>query len=334
MSDPYRLRTRIRRHLPWFLINLGVCRKGNDCEKAGGLHEWHNKDGRHSACYHCNVIREGRLWERSRTGAAVTIIDPPLSSQEQQVEGTAAQSAGTPQQELQTPSPHREAGLDVMRIRAHPMKDTTWEAIDSQHRKFPQTRASGVTQTEIRAASDRLNIPFPPDYSEFLERCGGGSVGSYSIAGLRRWEFASIHDWNVVEQTELFRQQRYPGAERWVIFTGDGWGNPIGLDAEGRIWLSDHDSAEFVGLEPSFEAWLRSHALDLDAPSNGYFAQEPWPEEILDELRAGASKRRGALLLFLPNLNCSPSIRSRWPKNRPERHDQTNTKFSVLSGML
>lgn len=64
MKRPYRLRTRIRQHLPWFLIDLGLCSKGKDCEAAGGEHDWYNQDGRHSACYHCNVIREGSLWKR------------------------------------------------------------------------------------------------------------------------------------------------------------------------------------------------------------------------------------------------------------------------------
>jgi hypothetical protein len=165
------------------------------------------------------------------------------------------------------------------------MKATTWEAIHSQHREFPQSHASGVTDADIRDAADRLGIVFPSDYSDFLRRCGGGHIGSYAIAGLRRWGFAANDNWCVVTQTESFRNQRYPGTERWVIFTDDGSGNPIGFDAEGRIWLSDHDSAEFVGLALSFETWLRTDALNLDKPASQYFAQERWPKEILDQLR-------------------------------------------------
>lgn len=186
------------------------------------------------------------------------------------------------------------------------MKDTTWQAIDSKHRKFPQSRASGLAASEIRAASERLNVPFPPDYVEFLERCGGGLVGSYSIAGLRRWEWAANGEWNVVDETECYRDDRWPGTDRWVVFTVDGCGNPIGFDAEGRIWLSDHDSAEFVCLELSFESWLRSHALELDAPSNVYFAQEPWPQEILEELRANARKRKTGPPPLPPKLQTGP----------------------------
>ncbi|MFD0276846.1 hypothetical protein ACFVHB_23475 [Kitasatospora sp. NPDC127111] len=46
----YRLRTRLRAHLPWFLVDRGVARKGRrDC----GDHEWYNHDGLVARCYHC-----------------------------------------------------------------------------------------------------------------------------------------------------------------------------------------------------------------------------------------------------------------------------------------
>ena len=59
----YRWGTRLRRNLPWFLIRLGIASKGRDCETAGGEHEW-NRDYLTCGCYHCEVVREGRLWER------------------------------------------------------------------------------------------------------------------------------------------------------------------------------------------------------------------------------------------------------------------------------
>jgi len=67
-GHPYRWRTWIRTRLPWFLINLGVAAKGRDCETAGGEHHWYNRDGNTSGCYHCEVIRPGRLWERDDAG--------------------------------------------------------------------------------------------------------------------------------------------------------------------------------------------------------------------------------------------------------------------------
>lgn len=48
----YRWRTRLRRVLPWFLVDRGIARKGpEDC----GRHEWYNHDGLVARCYHCRV---------------------------------------------------------------------------------------------------------------------------------------------------------------------------------------------------------------------------------------------------------------------------------------
>ena len=64
-GHPYRWRTWLRTNLPWFLIDLGIADKGEDCEKVGGAHSWYNKDNISSACYHCKVTRQGRLWENA-----------------------------------------------------------------------------------------------------------------------------------------------------------------------------------------------------------------------------------------------------------------------------
>jgi len=63
---PYVWRTRLRQRLPWFLINLGIADKGQDCEAVGAQHHWYNQDGENSACYHCRVERPGRLWTTNK----------------------------------------------------------------------------------------------------------------------------------------------------------------------------------------------------------------------------------------------------------------------------
>jgi hypothetical protein len=48
----FRWRTKIRRNLPWFLVDIGLAGKGTkDC----GDHEWYNADGVVEHCYHCAV---------------------------------------------------------------------------------------------------------------------------------------------------------------------------------------------------------------------------------------------------------------------------------------
>ena len=59
---PYRRRTWLRQRLPFWLINLGFAAKGQDCEAAGGKHEWYNREGVNSGCYHCTKVVRGQLW--------------------------------------------------------------------------------------------------------------------------------------------------------------------------------------------------------------------------------------------------------------------------------
>jgi hypothetical protein len=48
----YRRRTRVRTHLPWWVLNLGVARKGRrDCRD----HDWYKASDAEDRCYHCEV---------------------------------------------------------------------------------------------------------------------------------------------------------------------------------------------------------------------------------------------------------------------------------------
>lgn len=157
------------------------------------------------------------------------------------------------------------------------MTASTIQKLEESYSQFPGMCAEGVSQSEIDSAAVRLGVPFPEDYQDFLCRYGGGHVGSLCVAGLRQWQFAGHSDWNVVELTEHYREQRYPGAERWAIFSDDGFGNPIGFDEQGRVWISDHNSCEFACLESSFEDWVRRWALKAEPHRGAYIAQEKWP---------------------------------------------------------
>lgn len=52
MRARYRWRTRVRRRLPGFLVDLGVAGKGR---KACGDHDWYKATDDEDHCYHCKV---------------------------------------------------------------------------------------------------------------------------------------------------------------------------------------------------------------------------------------------------------------------------------------
>jgi len=56
-GHPYRYRVWVRRHLPWWLINLGVADKGRDCEAVGAWHRWYKSTEEMDGCYHCKATR-------------------------------------------------------------------------------------------------------------------------------------------------------------------------------------------------------------------------------------------------------------------------------------
>jgi len=64
-GHPYAWRTWLRGYMPWFMIDLGIANKGKDCEETGAWHRWYKIDDKASGCYHCDVVREGQLWERN-----------------------------------------------------------------------------------------------------------------------------------------------------------------------------------------------------------------------------------------------------------------------------
>jgi hypothetical protein len=72
-TGPYRWRTKLRVILPPHFC--GLClhrlflypRDGDDCERRGGLHEWFNLDDENSRCFHCGIVRPGKLWPGGQT---------------------------------------------------------------------------------------------------------------------------------------------------------------------------------------------------------------------------------------------------------------------------
>lgn len=47
----YRWRTKIRSKLPWFLVDMGIAARGQDC----GGHQWYREDANVWRCYNCTV---------------------------------------------------------------------------------------------------------------------------------------------------------------------------------------------------------------------------------------------------------------------------------------
>jgi hypothetical protein len=70
-------------------------------------------------------------------------------------------------------------------------------------------------------------------------------------------------DESVVDLTRRFQADGWRGTENWYVISFDGAGNPVGMDRDGHVWLSDHNSGDIVDVAANFEAFV----LGLLGPS-------------------------------------------------------------------
>lgn len=143
------------------------------------------------------------------------------------------------------------------------MKSDTWQALDELYATHPIMKAESVPYEEIDSAFAEIAFGLPDDYREFIHRYGGAIVGAFPVFGLRRAGPMGVDDGSFIEVTESFRRQRWPGVENWAVISTDHAGNPIGLDAEGKVWIYDHDACAAQVIAGDFESYLRKRCLNL-----------------------------------------------------------------------
>ena len=143
------------------------------------------------------------------------------------------------------------------------MKQDTWEKLEKMFVDAPEMRAESVSYQEIDKVAQENGFKLPEDYREFIHRYGGATVGPYSILGLRAADTMGNDEESVFEATKRFRLACWQGAEDWLVVPGDHVGNPVGMDQNGAIWISDHDNGSIDKIADDFEEYLRTVCLGL-----------------------------------------------------------------------
>jgi hypothetical protein len=152
----------------------------------------------------------------------------------------------------------------MMRKSTEPfMRKETWKALDDMYSQSPILRAEGVKAVEVDAAELEVGVKLPEDYKEFVCRYGGAIVGPFPIYGLRNVEPMGRRDSSMPAITKSFREYGWRGVEKWAVISTDHCGNPVGLDAMGKVWISDHDYGSIELLVPNFEGYIREWCLKL-----------------------------------------------------------------------
>jgi hypothetical protein len=133
--------------------------------------------------------------------------------------------------------------------------------IVADFRRHPITVAGPPDASEIEKLEHWVGFALPPEYKEFVSKFGAGIVGPFPIYGVGRAEVMSSSEASAIDQTVFFRSQGWPGTEKWLVISTDHSGNPMGLDAHGKVWISDHDFGGIDLLAESFEVFLRDVCL-------------------------------------------------------------------------
>lgn len=135
------------------------------------------------------------------------------------------------------------------------MNQQTIRKLERHYSERPIARGQPASAAAIEEAEQRLGCRLHPDYIEFLRLFGCGFVGPDPVYGLGPGRPAGIEQ-SVVEQTEWFRSQRWPGIDGWYVISDDERGNPIGIASDGKVRLSDHDVGDTPVVAESFEEFL------------------------------------------------------------------------------
>lgn len=145
------------------------------------------------------------------------------------------------------------------------MTPDTIERLDNLFAESSVMRADEVpTNDEVDSASQQVGIPFSEDYRQFLLRYGGAIVGPYPVFGLRGSDVMEEERWSVIDVTNEVRQSGIDGVSEWVIFSEDHSGNPIGMDANGKVLIFDHDFGGVAELASEFEGYIRTQCLKVE----------------------------------------------------------------------
>lgn len=137
------------------------------------------------------------------------------------------------------------------------MRTETLQALEEMFQKAPVMCGGTASSREVDQMESIIGFRFPADYREFVEKFGAAVVGSFSVYGARAAHAMASDESSAIEVTNRFRADGWQGTEEWLIVSMDLSGNPIGLDRDGNVWISDHDVGSIQKLAPTFEDYLR-----------------------------------------------------------------------------
>jgi len=135
---------------------------------------------------------------------------------------------------------------------------TTIRRLEELFAEWPILVAGPVEASEVDSIASELGVPLPADYRWFVTRYGGAMVGSGPVFGRRCAEVMGVERFDVVAVTQHFRRDGWPTVDEAIVVSEDGFGNPVCMSSEGRLWVHDHDVGAVTSEWDSFETFVLS----------------------------------------------------------------------------
>lgn len=138
-----------------------------------------------------------------------------------------------------------------------------WSTLKEEYKMYPDDFANKVPAYDIKKAEKDLCIKFSEEYKKFLSSYGAAVLPGHIIYGLSHMSIMGNTNKDVVEKTSFYRQQKWPYTNDLYVISDDGFGNPIGIDAKGLVWLIDPSTKpEKIKLADGFCDFLSKLFLD------------------------------------------------------------------------
>jgi hypothetical protein len=136
------------------------------------------------------------------------------------------------------------------------MTKTMNELLDAEFAEFPVLVAGSTAPQAVQQIEEFAGFPLPESYRDFVARYGGAIVGSYSVFGSGASTAMGGNESSVIEVTNRFRADNWPGSDDALVVSMDHAGNAIMLVKDGKIVSFDHDAGETDILAPTFERFI------------------------------------------------------------------------------
>ena len=117
----------------------------------------------------------------------------------------------------------------------------------------PILRGVATTEQEIHLIEKELNIILDDDFKFFTTIFGGCLIKNSQIYGFHNSDF--LGDDTIIDLNIGF-SYFLENHKNTIIIGTDGWGNPVFINHEYKVFMFDHDENEEVLIADSFSLYL------------------------------------------------------------------------------